>query len=222
MKNIKKITGFAAVFLVLTCMFCFVAGAKAQGEGTNQFRTPPLLDMNTLDDIQKLQKGYVLDYQVFEDRDEPIKLTVTDSGDLVIPYFEGLIRAAGKTCRQVAFDVKKELENTHYKRATVRVSISSIAYTNIGTFSVQGYVKTPGLYQLLPGETYTVAMAIAKAGGGTDFANLRKVMLTRVMEDGERRSFTINVKRVVEEGKLEEDMDIQAADQIYVPQSFFR
>lgn len=210
------------MFMLLACMFCFVAGAKAQGEGTNQFRTPPLLDMNTLDDIQKLQKGYVLDYQVFEDRDQPIKLTVTDSGDLVIPYFEGLIRAAGKTCRQVAFDVKKELENTHYKRATVRVSISSIAYTNIGTFSVQGYVKSPGLYQLLPGETYTVAMAIAKAGGGTDFANLRKVMLTRVMEDGERRSFTINVKRVVEEGKLEEDMDIQAADQIYVPQSFFR
>ncbi len=222
MKSIKKLTGFAAVFMLLACMFCFVAGAKAQGEGTNQFRTPPLLDMNTLDDIQKLQKGYVLDYQVFEDRDQPIKLTVTDSGDLVIPYFEGLIRAAGKTCRQVAFDVKKELENTHYKRATVRVSISSIAYTNIGTFSVQGYVKSPGLYQLLPGETYTVAMAIAKAGGGTDFANLRKVMLTRVMEDGERRSFTINVKRVVEEGKLEEDMDIQAADQIYVPQSFFR
>ena len=147
---------------------------------------------------------------------------MTDSGDLVIPYFEGLIRAAGKTCRQVAFDVKKELESTHYKRATVRVSISSIAYTNIGTFSVQGYVKSPGLYQLLPGETYTVAMAIAKAGGGTDFANLKKVKLTRVMEDGERRSFTINVKSVVEEGKLEEDMDIQAADQIYVPQSFFR
>jgi protein involved in polysaccharide export with SLBB domain len=65
-------------------------------------------------------------------------------------------------------------------------------------------------------------MAIAKAGGGTDFANLKKVKLTRVMEDGERRSFTINVKSVVEEGKLEEDMDIQAADQIYVPQSFFR
>ena len=221
MKSIKKITGLAVV-LFLFCVFCSVVGAQAQDEGTNQFKTPPLLDMNTLDDIQKLQKGYVLDYQVFEDRDQPIKLTVTDSGDLVIPYFEGLIKVAGKTCRQVAFDVKKELESTHYKRATVRVSISSIAYTNIGTFSVQGYVKTPGLYQLLPGETYTVAMAIAKAGGGTDFANLRKVMLTRVMDDGERRSFTINVKRVVEEGKLEEDMDIQAADQIYVPQSFFR
>lgn len=210
------------MFLLFCCMFHFVAGAQVQTGDTNEFRSPPLLDMNTLDDIQKLQKGFVVDYQVFEDRDQPIKLTVTDSGDLVIPYYEGLIKAAGKTCREVAFDVKRELENTHYKRATVRVSLSTIAYTNIGTFSVQGYVKTPGLYQLLPGETYTVAMAIAKAGGGTDFANLRRVKLTRVMDDGERRSFNINVKKVVEEGALEEDMDIQAADQIYVPQSFFR
>ena len=156
-------------------MIHFVAGAQAQTGDTNEFRSPPLLDMNTLDDIQKLLKGFVVDYQVFEDRDQPIKLTVTDSGDLVIPYYEGLIKAAGKTCREVAFDVKRELENTHYKRATVRVSLSTIAYTNIGTFSVQGYVKTPGLYQLLPGETYTVAMAIAKAGGGTDFASLSRV-----------------------------------------------
>lgn len=32
MKSIKKLTGFAAVFLLLACMFYFVAGAKAQGK----------------------------------------------------------------------------------------------------------------------------------------------------------------------------------------------
>ena len=189
--------------------------------GTNQFKTPPALDMNTLDNLQKLQKGYKINYQVFEDRDLPITLTVTDSGDLVIPYYEGLIKAAGKTCREVAFDIKRELERTHYKRATVRVSVSSIAYTNTGTITVQGYVKSPGLQQLLPGEIYTVTMAIAKAGGGTDFANLKKVQLTRVI-DGEPKNFYINVKDVQETGKLELDMDVKAGDLIYVPQSYFR
>lgn len=190
-------------------------------KGTNQFKTPPALDMNTLDNLQKLQKGYKVNYQVFEDRDLPIELIVTDSGDLVIPYYEGLIKAAGKTCREVAFDIKKELERTHYKRATVRVSVSSIAYTNTGTITVQGYVKSPGLQQLLPGEIYTVTMAIAKAGGGTDFANLKKVQLTRVI-DGEPKNFYINVKDVQEKGKLDLDMDVKAGDLIYVPQSFFR
>ena len=190
-------------------------------KGTNQFKTPPALDMNTLDNLQKLQKGYKVNYQVFEDRDLPIELIVTDSGDLVIPYYEGLIKAAGKTCREVAFDIKKELERTHYKRATVRVSVSSIAYTNTGTITVQGYVKSPGLQQLLPGEIYTVTMAIAKAGGGTDFANLKKVQLTRVI-DGEPKNFYINVKDVQEKGKLDLDMDVKAGDLIYVPQSYFR
>ena len=190
-------------------------------KGTNQFKTPPALDMNTLDNLQKLQKGYKINYQVFEDRDLPITLTVTDSGDLVIPYYEGLIKAAGKTCREVAFDIKRELERTHYKRATVRVSVSSIAYTNTGTITVQGYVKSPGLQQLLPGEIYTVTMAIAKAGGGTDFANLKKVQLTRII-DGEPRNFYINVKDVQEKGKLDLDMDVKAGDLIYVPQSYFR
>ncbi|MBO7107350.1 MAG: SLBB domain-containing protein, partial [Verrucomicrobia bacterium] len=120
-----------------------------------------------------------------------------------------------------AFDIKRELERTHYKRATVRVSVSSIAYTNTGTITVQGYVKTPGLQQLLPGEIYTVTMAIAKAGGGTDFANLKKVQLTRII-DGEPKNFYINVKDVQEKGKLDLDMDVKAGDLIYVPQSYFR
>ena len=214
--------------MAVACLLTFslwTAAINAADEnpvkGTNQFKTPPALDMNTLDNLQKLQKGYTVNYQVFEDRDLPIELTVSDSGDLVIPYYEGLIKAAGKTCREVAFDIKKELERTHYKRATVRVSVSSIAYTNTGTITVQGYVKTPGLQQLLPGEIYTVTMAIAKAGGGTDFANLKKVQLTRII-DGEPKNFYINVKDVQEKGKLDLDMDVKAGDLIYVPQSYFR
>ena len=214
--------------MAVACLLTFslwTAAINAADEnpvkGTNQFKTPPALDMNTLDNLQKLQKGYKINYQVFEDRDLPITLTVTDSGDLVIPYYEGLIKAAGKTCREVAFEIKKELERTHYKRATVRVSVSSIAYTNTGTITVQGYVKSPGLQQLLPGEIYTVTMAIAKAGGGTDFANLKKVQLTRII-DGEPKNFYINVKDVQEKGKLDLDMDVKAGDLIYVPQSYFR
>ena len=213
----------AAVCLLTFSLWTAAINAADENpvKGTNQFKTPPALDMNTLDNLQKLQKGYTVNYQVFEDRDLPIELTVSDSGDLVIPYYEGLIKAAGKTCREVAFDIKKELERTHYKRATVRVSVSSIAYTNTGTITVQGYVKTPGLQQLLPGEIYTVTMAIAKAGGGTDFANLKKVQLTRII-DGEPKNFYINVKDVQEKGKLDLDMDVKAGDLIYVPQSYFR
>lgn len=210
--------------LILSLGFlpCLQAEDNLEPADTNKVDRFVSLDMNTLDDVQLLQKGYTINYQVIEDRDEPTKLTITDSGELVVPYYTGIIKAAGKTCRGVAYDIKKALESTHYKRATVLVSISSIAYTNTGTISVMGNVARPGLQNLLPGETYTVTMAIAKAGGGTDFANLRKVRLTRIMETGETRTFVVNVKDVQEKGKLELDMDVKAGDYIFVPQSYFR
>lgn len=225
MKKMKKMIGLLAT-LVLTFG---LSSAVVRAADTNSVKDVKdvtkgitVSNMETLDNLQKLQKGYTINYRVIEDRDDPITITVSDSGELVIPYYEGLIKAAGKTCKQVAYDIKKELEKTHYKRATVLIGISSIAYTNTGTISVSGYVKMQGLQNLLPGETYTVSMAVSKAGGGTDFANLRKVKLTRVMEDGESRTFEINVKDVLEKGKLEEDMDVQPGDRIYVPQSYFR
>ena len=194
--------------LILSLGFlpCLQAEDNPGPADTNKVDRFVSLDMNTLDDVQLLQKGYTINYQVIEDRDEPTKLTITDSGELVVPYYTGIIKAAGKTCRGVAYDIKKALESTHYKRATVLVSISSIAYTNTGTISVMG----------------NVARAIAKAGGGTDFANLRKVRLTRIMETGETRTFVVNVKDVQEKGKLELDMDVKAGDYIFVPQSYFR
>jgi protein involved in polysaccharide export with SLBB domain len=59
-----------------------------------------------------------------------------------------------------------------------------------------------------------VSKAIIKAGGFGDFANKRKVKLTR--KNGQE--FTIDLKRVIEEGHTEEDLELQPDDQIYVPQ----
>ena len=63
-------------------------------------------------------------------------------------------------------------------------------------------------------ETYTVSKAIIRAGGFGDFANKRKVKLTR--KNG--KEFTVDLKRVIEEGHTEEDVVLQPDDQIYVPQ----
>ena len=45
-------------------------------------------------------------------------------------------------------------------------------------------------------------------------SNKRKVKLTR--KTG--KEFTVDLKRVIEEGKTEEDVELQHDDQIYVPQ----
>jgi protein involved in polysaccharide export with SLBB domain len=59
-----------------------------------------------------------------------------------------------------------------------------------------------------------VSKAVIRAGGFGDFANKRKVRVTR--KDG--KNFVVDLKRVIEEGHTDEDLVLQPDDQINVPQ----
>jgi protein involved in polysaccharide export with SLBB domain len=59
-----------------------------------------------------------------------------------------------------------------------------------------------------------VSKAIIRAGGFGDFANKRKIKVTR--KNGQ--DFTVDLKRVIEEGHTEDDVVLLPDDQIYVPQ----
>jgi hypothetical protein len=83
-----------------------------------------------------------------------------------------------------------------------------------GRVYVYGSVKGQGPQEIPPDENYTVSKAIIKAGGFGDFANKRKVKLTR--KTGQE--FTVDLKRVIEEGHTDEDLKLQPDDQIYIPQ----
>src|SRR5437870_11809555 len=83
-----------------------------------------------------------------------------------------------------------------------------------GRVYVYGSVKGQRPQEIPADESYTVSKAIIRAGGFGDFANTRKVKVTR--RNGQ--DFTIDLKRVIEEGRTDEDMVLQPDDQVYVPQ----
>src|SRR5437763_14174426 len=66
--------------------------------------------MTVLDDKKKLGSNDYVSFRVVEDRDnESQHLRVNDSGELEVPYV-GLVQAAGKSCKEMAFAVKALLE----------------------------------------------------------------------------------------------------------------
>ncbi len=209
--------------LVAVCaVFCLCVPNARTADEDKPNTDESVAKMETLDNLQKIQKGDQISYQVPEDWDPVTNIVVSDYGELRIPYYDGgALKVVGKTCREVAFEIKKLLEGSHYKRATVMMHIESISAKNTGSYTIGGCVRSPGLQSLLPGETITVSMAIVRAGGATDFANLRKVKLTRI-EDGRSTTYELNMKNVLEKGDRTEDMDLQAGDLILVPQGFFR
>jgi polysaccharide biosynthesis/export protein len=170
--------------------------------------------MTVLDDKKKLGPNDYVSFRVVEDRDnESQHLRVNDSGELEVPYV-GLVQAAGKSCKELAYTVKASLEREYYFHATVIMAVDHISEKSRGRIYVYGSVKAQGPQEIPPDESYTVSKAIIRAGGFGDFANKRKVKLTR--KGG--HDYIVDLKRVIEEGHTEEDVVLQPDDQIYVPQ----
>ena len=170
--------------------------------------------MEVLDDKKKLGSNDFVSFRVVEDRDnESQRLRVNDSGELEVPYI-GLVPAQGKTCKELAFNIKSALEKEYYYHATVILAVDRVSEKSRGRVYVYGSVKSQGPQEVPPDENYTVSKAVIRAGGFGDFANKRKVKVTR--KDG--KDFTVDLKRVIEEGHTEEDVVLQPDDQIYVPQ----
>jgi polysaccharide export outer membrane protein len=170
--------------------------------------------MAVLDDKKRLGPNDFVSFRVVEDRDnESQHLRVNDSGELEVPYI-GLVPASGRSCKELAYSVKAALEREYYYHATVIMAVDHVSEKSRGKIYVYGSVKGQGPQEIPPDETYTVSKAIIRAGGFGDFANKRKVKLTR--KGGQ--DFVVDLKRVIEEGHSEEDVVLQPDDQIYVPQ----
>lgn len=170
--------------------------------------------MTVLDDKKKLGSNDYVSFRVVEDRDnESQRLRINDNGELEVPYI-GLVPAAGRSCKDLAYSVKAALEREYYYHATVIIAVDHVSEKSRGKVYVYGSVKGQGPQEIPPDESYTVSKAIIRAGGFGDFADKKKIKLTR--KSGE--TVTVNLKRVIEEGRTDEDVVVQPDDQIYVPQ----
>jgi protein involved in polysaccharide export with SLBB domain len=175
------------------------------------------VSMEVLDDSRPLSIGDAVNVRIVEDRDPPVTLQIKDSGDLEVPYV-GRVRAAGLTPRRLAYAIKSELERDYYHNATVIIGLDTARQQSAGLFYLTGMVNSPGPQEIPTYETLTVSKAILRAGGFSNFANQRKVKLTRAGPDGQTDTRIIDVKEIIERGRLDLDVEIRPNDFIVVPE----
>jgi len=178
--------------------------------------------MNLLDEKHQLAIGDQISFRIIEDEEDPKSLTVTDSGELEVPYV-GRFQAVGKTCKQLAGQLKTALEKEYYYRATVIIAVNVMAKSR-GRVYLVGPVHLPGPEEIPSDEVLTLSKAILRAGGFTDFADKKSVKVTRQAKvpGGKDETFTINVGKVLEKGTTESDLPLEPGDLIYVPEKLVR
>lgn len=129
---------------------------------------------------------------------------------------DGSILEAGRT----EYDIGEMLETGNFENDPILIPDDLILVPKDdelgGEIFVLGAVNAPGAYPITR-EGLTVSRAILAAGGFARFAQDRRVNLVRNDgETGEKKTFTLNVKSVLEEGNRDEDMEVLAGDIIQV------
>jgi len=131
---------------------------------------------------------------------------VDEKGLVTLPYIND-VPAIGKTASELERDIQRTyIERGIYRSVTVNVILPS------QSFFVQGEVKAPQRYAMITG--MTVLQAIAAAGGYTDFANSKRVTISRG-----NTVRTVNMRDIERNPKL--DIIIESGDVIRVPRSAF-
>ena len=189
---------------------------------TNVSPTASTNSMDALDDQHKLAIGDRLSFRIEEDEEDPKALFVTDSGDLEVPYL-GRFPAVGRTCKQLARQLKAELEKEYYYQATVIIAVDIMTKSR-GKVYLVGPVRMPGPQEIPSDEVLTLSKVILRAGGFGDYADKHKVRVTRKGggTGGQDQVFTVNVAEILEKGKTESDLPLQPGDLIYVPERLIR
>lgn len=135
-------------------------------------------------------------------------------------YLVGDVRVASYTVNEAQKIIESAYRDGRFLRnPQVTISVEDYAAR---TVTVDGQVKSPGPVSLPTESTLTVYQAIIRAGGFTDIAKGSAVSVTRILPDGTKKVFSVDVDSLIkgrDRTKVEDDtLLLEPGDIIYVPE----
>jgi len=130
-------------------------------------------------------------------------------GMITFPLIDD-IQAKGQTPMQVKNNIETRLAD-YVESPVVTVTVRSSASKR---FYILGEVVNTGEYPIVKG--LTVLQAFALAGGFTEWASKKEILLMR-NEDGKEKIFRVNYKDIIKGKDFSQNIKIQPDDTIIVP-----
>ncbi len=160
--------------------------------------------------------GDILRITVEESAELDGMYTVAGDGTIDFNYI-GRISVENMTVEALAEHIKKILESSHFRRATVTVEVSEHVTGNI---MILGAVGSPGSMPYKGNEIITLLEALVGAGGLTERAAADQVKIFRWKSGGamEREVITVDIKRIMSEYDFSRDQYLRPRDIVVVPE----
>ena len=174
------------------------------------FNSQPCFAQEETKDTYLIGSGDILEITTWKEVDfTREEILVRLDGMITFPLIND-IQAKGQTPMQVKQDIEEKLKEyveTPIVTVTVRESGSK-------RFYILGEVVNTGEYPLVKG--LTVLQAFALAGGFTEWASKKEIILMR-NEDGKEKIYRVNYKDIIKGKDFSQNIKIQPDDTIIVP-----
>jgi polysaccharide biosynthesis/export protein len=198
------------IIFILTLMFLMML----KGNGFAQQNQLPINDQAEL--VREKSMTYIIDSgDVLEvlTWDEPQlsrkSVLVRTDGKISFPFLDDL-QASGLTPLELKQTIEKGLKK-YVEHPYVTVGVTD---PRSKQFYILGEVVNTGEYPLV--KKLTVLQAFAIAGGFTEWASKKEIILLR-NEDGKENMHRVNYRRIIDGKDLTQNLELQPNDTIIVP-----
>jgi polysaccharide export outer membrane protein len=170
--------------------------------------------------VHKLQLADRVRVDVYQE-DELTRLARIDARGMINLPLVGEMAVGGLTVVEAQEMIQRAYRDQRFLRnPQVTVSVEEYAPREV---SIQGQIRSPGRYTLPIESTFTVVELVTKAGGITDIGRGSNVTVTRVMPDGTKQVFTVDVDNVIKgrrnAGRIDDKtLLLMPGDIVYVPE----
>lgn len=187
-------------------------GLLAPRSGAETPAAPPALPAAEATDYV-MQPSDLIRVLIFQQPDLLREVRITQEYTITLPLI-GTIDLRGRTVRQ-AEEIIRSLYDKDYL-VNPQVNLTVLEYTQ-RTVQVVGAVNQPGAVVFPPEQKMGLIEAIARAGGQSRIADLKRVRLTRTNAEGKAENQIINVDDMMK-GNSNEQYLLRKGDVIFVPE----
>ena len=156
---------------------------------------------------------------VFQEDDLTTLTRIDARGRVNLPLI-GEVTIGGMTVNEAQTTIENAYKDGRYLRnPQVTINVEEYAPREV---SIGGQIRNAGRYTLPIESTLTVVELVMKAGGITDIGKGTSVSITRILPDGTKKVFNVDVDSIIK-GKKGNNADdnnflLQAGDYVYVPE----
>jgi len=203
----KKLWGIGIMGAIILFIMTNVAYPQADKEILSRKEAQPEIATDT--DQYVIGAEDVLYIHVWKEEAFTRTIPVRIDGKISLPLVQE-IKAAGLTALQLKEVLTRKLKEF------VENPVVSVTVTEANSYKVyvSGQVKTPGVYRLRS-ET-SVAQIIPMAGGFTEWAKQKKILIIR-NENGREKRITVNYKKILSGSDPSLNVSLKPGDAIVVP-----